>query len=462
MKKLITISAITAAMLTSSLSANVSEAVFNEALGEIEEQIEVLETRSLLNSKIQFGLAFETTMENQSVTRGDGSSYSQDNIWRSYVDINMNSKIADDLQFNGALAMAKNWADSDTHGFEQYDFAQGTKPGDSAVYLKRAYVDWITSENENFTNVVTIGRQPSTDGPSAQFRRNEVRQGTYNALAFDGAVDGVVNSIITSKGTVRLAYGKNTQLHDMNPMNPNPYIAVDTQGLNDTNVAGIFYENDLVTPLGNVWLQLGHTVASDMIASNGTVSKNVGDVTVDTISLEANNIKDTGLSAFAHYGKSTITSNGELVDFGVNGNLGLLTMTMCMDPADPATCATDTSEKTGDAFWVGLSKDLPKNLRATIEYNKGDQYWFNFTQGSRSSVLNKLATRGDAIEVSLSKKFSNGVVLRGGLLEMNYDYAGSGSHLGTPMAVEDMIAMGMGANVNTKVEQAYLSFMLRF
>jgi len=109
-----------------------------------------------------------------------------------------------------------------------------------------------------------------------------------------------------------------------------------------------------------------------------------------------------------------------------------------------------------------FQKIYQKNLRATIEYNKGDQYWFNFTQGSRSSVLNKLATRGDAIEVSLSKKFSNGVVLRGGLLEMNYDYAGSGSHLGTPMAVEDMIAMGMGANVNTKVEQAYLSFMLRF
>ena len=71
---------------------------------------------------------------------------------------------------------------------------QGRRPNDSSIFLERAYVDWTVLDG-NVPLTLTIGRQPSSDGPSHQFKDNTVRKATYSALSFDGAADGIVATL---------------------------------------------------------------------------------------------------------------------------------------------------------------------------------------------------------------------------------------------------------------------------
>lgn len=445
MKKIYTSIAASLVLATSLNAGMVSNEDFNEFADEIEERIDSIETRSLLNGKLLLGVNFHTGVENQSIEMADGSKYTQENIWRTYVDINLVSNLSKTVKFTGQLSMNKNWGG----GFNMYgwqDFAQGNKPTDSSVWMRRAYLDWVTHKNKKFMNVITIGRQPASDGPSSHFKNGEVRQGTYNVLAFDGASEGIVNSLIFDKlGTFRVAYGKVTQAFNEDNMNNNPYIGVDTD-IEDTGVLGLFYEKNF----GNNWMQLGHTTASNINAptATGSIGEDVGDASITTVSFEANNIKDSGVSLYGHWGRSTIEPNGNVqsYDQGMtwsNGNSVTADMGLLTQRGLDGTI--DSSKKTGDAIWLGASKSFENGLTVTAEWNKGDQYWFNFTQGSRGNALNKLATRGTATDLTITKKFSDDVVLKVGVTNVNYDYSQSGSFLGTPMSkenIEDYVVTG--------------------
>jgi len=159
--------------------------------------------------------------------------------------------------------------------------------------------------------------------------------------------------------------------------------------------------------------------------------KNIGDLGLYGAMFEVQNI--AGFDFFAHYAHSTAKANGETIAMGATApmnSLGLLTST-----------AGDTSEKSGSAVWLGTQYSMG-DWAVGGEYNKGSKNWFSFTF-SPNDPINKLATRGTATELYVSKKINKYANVRVGHVAIDYDYTGSGSWLGAPIAMSS--ALGTGA-----------------
>ena len=415
-----------------------------DQLLDLEMRLEEVETRVLID-KLQMGLGFVTRMDNLKTTLGDKSKRDQENIWSGKLMLNIGADIAPEMKFNGRLSMYKNWAASSYNPQSDIDPRQGRYPGDSSLFVERAYVDWTLDSDWATPLTLTLGRQPSSDGPSHHFKDNTVRKSTYSALAFDGAADGVVATLNLEKplnmphAAVRLAYGKGYQHFDANASSPSPYTGA--TGVEDTALVGLFIDGSIPSVRGSL-IQLGYVTAQDMVANPNTGDANVGDLALYGLMAEFTNLNDTRLDLFAHYGMSEGKPNGNAPD-----GYGLLTST-----------PGDTSEKSGDALWAGLryTFNFGCKPRLGFEYNQGSKNWSAFTWGS-NDPLNKLAVRGQAYEVYFIRPLNRYSHLRLGYVSIEHDYSGSGNYLGAPMKVSDAGAMAV-----EKTENLYLLFNLLY
>ncbi|MDO8454541.1 MAG: DUF3373 family protein [Sulfurimonas sp.] len=420
----------------------------------IEERVDKIET-STMTDKIDFGVDFRTRADNFEAKDASGDKTSSKNVWSNRLRLNMNSNIADDMKFTGRLSMYKNWSDTgSSYLYSSMDPMQGRRPSDSGVFVERAYIDW-TAISGLVPVTLTIGRQPSSDGPSHQFKDNTVRKATYSALSFDGAADGVVATANLQKITsvqdmaLRVGYGKGYQ-------DDTTYTYIgDSSAIKDTNVLGAFFDTGL--GVNGSLLQLSVVGATDVVSNTTDLSgintnTNIGDVMLYTAMLEFTNLSNSGLDLFAHYAISQSKPNGvtsnQATPYG-NYPMGLLTNT-----------PGDTEQKDGHAFWLGTRYTMPiqsiKNPKIGVEYNQGSENWFSFTQGS-NSLTNKLATRGNALEVYYIQPINRYANLRFGAEMIDYDYVGSGYQIGTPMKVSDM-----GGTTLDKLNNYYLLFNLSY
>ena len=468
MNKIIKLSLI-ASMVSVSLNAAISQKVIDKINSlesqinelkdsqldindELEERIDEVET-STMTDKIKFGLEFRTRVDNFDSKTANGTTGSDNNIWSNRLRLNMKSKITDDMKFSGRLSMYKNWADSNINNFSGMDPMQARRPSDSGVFVERAYVDW-TVLSGSVPVVLTIGRQPSSDGPSHQFKDNTVRKATYSALSFDGAADGLVATVNLQKVTevngmaLRVGYGKGYQDQSAQSYVGNP------NGIKDSNVLGVFFDTGL--GVNGSLMQLSAVQATDMVSNVPGDNKNIGDMTLYTAMLEFTNIKNSGLDLFAHYAISQAKPNGETSNY--NGmNVGLLQTNMM----GGTTVGTESID--GSAYWVGARYALPieamKNPRIGVEYNYGDENWFSFTQGS-NDLSNKLATRGTALEVYYIQPINRYAHIRLGAQMIDNEYTGSGYQIGSPMKIADVGAMA--PNEIDTLDNFYLLFNVAY
>lgn len=403
-------------------------------LGGVEERIDSLETTVLMN-KINLGLGFRNRADFYSGKKVDGSKTANDNVWTTKFHLNMDSQITDNMKFTGRLAMYKYWATNAGIGNAQnmsvYDPIQGRRPADSTVFAERAYVDYLIDKDWSVPVTLTIGRQPSSDGPSHQFKDNTVRKSTYSALGFDGAADGLVATADLEKATgvenaaVRLAYGKGYQAY--NTTNGSTQYIDTSSGVKDTQFYAMFIDGSIPAIKGSL-LQFGYVKAMNVTGMSG--GANLGNIDIFGLMAEFTNISETGLDLFAHYGISKTDGNTNYVTIPGYGNVGLMGMQMMGDLGE---------NRSGNALWVGGRYALPfaKAGKIGYEYNRGSKYWISFTNAA-NDLTNKLATRGSAHEVYYIQPINRYAHLRAGAQFIDYDYAGSGSHLGTPMKLGDM------------------------
>jgi hypothetical protein len=469
MKKGIVLSALASTLLLSSVEASqlldrleklesqmaqlqqenqkLKEAVDEDVTSEIEdigERLDEVEMRSFTD-RILFGVGFKSRVESFKRQMADGSTSTDSNIWSTKVMLNMKTEINDNMKFSGRLSMNKYWADSTVHDITSNDSMQGRFPASSSLYVERAYIDWTLNSGSSVPVTLTLGRQPSSDGPSYTYMDDTTRKSTYSALAFDGAADGLVATVNLSKvsgiaGTaLRIAYGKGYQNDDTNTMSMNPYVGV-SNGIEDTNVLGAFLDTTIPAMPGSL-IQLGYVSAKDMIDMPSSPTT-IGDMSVAVALIELPNIAKSGLDFFAQYARNTVKPNGQV---GVMG--GLMTNT------------ASTETQNGDAFWIGARYTLPvKNKpKIGIEYNKGSKYWMAFTNGPHDTY-NKLATRGTAIEAYYIQPINKYSFLRAGMVAMDYKYTGSGVHLGTPTEINS----ALGSSVLDKLTNYYVQFSLLY
>jgi len=430
---------------------------------DIDERLEIVETRSFTD-KIKLGLGMRVEMNNYTNTYADDSDYTANDIWRTKLNINMKSKIADNLKFTGRLSMYKNWGDSTARN-TNYDSMQGRKPDDSTVYVERAYLDWTINPGSSVPFILTLGRQPSSDGPSYQIKEDMSRKGTYDALAADGAADGIVmttnlNSIITGT-SFRIAYGTPNVLdNEAYSAQQMDYNGKDSSTFESTKVTGYFLEKTCPSLSFGSLLQIYYMDANyldanpqllDPTNNYQSIDKNVGDMDLVGAMVEFTKIGGS-FDIFAHYSHNTMKPNGQTVDLssiGGSATTGLLTST-----------SGDTEEKTGNAYWLGTRYAVTKDWKIGAEYNKGSKNWFSFTSGA-NDPLNKLATRGSAVEIYVSKAVNKNANIRVGYVDINYDYTGSGSHLGTPMEI-DTLPDAYKSQIIEETSNLYITFNVLF
>ena len=426
-----------------------------ERLDELEDSMEKVETRSLVD-KISFGLNFSTAVNGYDKKYADGHKVKSKNLYTTKLMLNMKSKITENMIFHGRLSMYKYWADSTVHMYAMFDSMQGRVPHDSTLFVERAFVDWRFTDKDAFMpSVLTIGRQPSSDGPSHQFKANTSRKATYSALVFDGASDGIVltsslKNVIPIKGAkLRLAYGKGFQNDETSNAVTNAFIGADNS-LKDTDVYGLFLESNLFGQ-DNTLFQVGVATMKNIIANaldtNSSANKNIGDVTFAGMMFEGTNIKDSGFDIFAHFAYSDAKPSDAVYEYE-GRDYSLL--------GD----GSDFSSKDATAFWIGGRYTIDEYNKFGMEYNQAGRYWVTATQGA-FDLVNKLATRGKAFETYYIHSINRYSFFKLGGMYVDYDYTGSGWFLGEPKSMDSL--SGDSAKQNIKnLKNVYLQFGLNY
>ena len=358
---------------------------------------------------------------------------SDSNNWTNRFRINMEADITEGLTFHGRLAMYKNWSDSDdgTASDMFNDFNRTHRPNSSALWVDRAYVDWIP-QGLPFPLAITVGRHPSSEGPPFEMKENRMRQSTYPALIFDGEQDGIVATFGLERYTGlknsgwRFGYGKAYHSDDDNNIgSPFPFMDDDEKG--DSTIFATFFETEIpgvpnslmVLSYAKMW-DLPFYFTGPKMYETGMPNTELGDMDLWGVHAQANDIAGTGLDFFISYGGNKSKPNGN----SVMGLYGLLS-------------SDGQGSETGYSIYTGLRYTIPvgslKNPKVGFEYNHGSQYWFSMTSAS-PDLFNKLATRGNAYDVYYIQPVNKHLFFRVGYTRIDYDYTGSANYMGTPYA----------------------------
>lgn len=413
-------------------AAAVPESKLKKDVASIYDTLDQVETKTL-KDKINLGAEVRTRVDNFKVKdhmyfdappRPEGHEESNDNSWTNRVRVNMDADILKNLKFTGRLTAYKNFADSDSPDAAVFGDANSAHlPDGSGVKLDRAYIDWIP-ENLPLPLAITFGRHPSSEGPPNEIKEYRKRQSTYPSLLFDGEADGVVATVGLERylgwkdSALRLAWGKAYQDDD----EVNAYLDA-PGGINDTNVYATFFETQ-IPGLDDSLLVLSALRANDMAATGFDTlgisgGKNVGDLDLYGLHLQANKLLRSNFDLFLSLGLDRSHPNGNVLT-GPLGPMGLLNN-------------DGGSSHSGWAVYTGLAYTIPvagmNHPKIGFEFNHGSEYWFSFTSGS-TELYNKLATRGDVYDLYYIQPFNEYLFGRIGYTMAEYNYGLSGFHIG--------------------------------
>ncbi|MEO1954387.1 MAG: DUF3373 family protein [Campylobacterales bacterium] len=424
----------------------------NNYVDEVYDFAEHTETRTL-EDKLKLGVAFKTSLDNFSKKYADGHTINSNNVWSSKMMLNVKADITKDMKFYSRLSMFKYWGSSINHFYTKYDNMQGRVPSDSSLYVERAYLDWFFNRNGYIPMAVTIGRQPSADGPSHQFKDNTVRKATYSALLYDGAADGLVFTFDISKAIsnkhsfLRVGYAKGFEYTETSSDVGNAFVGASDNNLKDTNVYGLFFDTTIPT-IRHSLVQLSYSQIKDIVANqldaDSTQNVNIGDVSMYGAMVEVSNLHNSNLDMFIHYGYiHTNPNNQTYLNYG-----GLL------------DSDGDTSSKTGDAIWLGTRYGFgdKQKYKVGLEYNHGSKNWISLTQGS-FDIYNKLATRGNAYEAYFMYEINRYANIRLGYIDIKYDYTKNGWFVG---GAEDINNATNPENELKELQSIYLKMSVNY
>jgi hypothetical protein len=426
------------------------------------------------------------------------SDIDNDILYTTRLRLNMKAKVASNVDFAGRLSMYKNWGDST--GVKVFDSwnsftMDGTNGGNTTgdwLRVERAYFDWKDIAGSNF--YLSIGRRPSTYGPPSEIRENELRGGTPSGhlvhFNFDGITLGYHLSELTGvEGmTARICYG---QGFESQVGNGELFNQIATE---DTHLGGLNLDvyND-----GSTFVQLTAFGAWDVVDGfKGTFafpsqlvglfaptlnkdqqkfpgfnfvtryqpSTVIGDMILGGLGFQRE--EENGLKYFASLGWTQLQSNGKAGLFGGMGNDAVFRAQLSGDGSEVImlpVAATDS--KTNDGYGVYVGTQIPAPMgKIGLEYNYGSEYWTPFTQAQDDMLGSKLATRGHVGEAYYIVDVNPNMFLKFGGLYYDYEYTNSGSPVGKPQKVSDVLA-GTAFNMLPVVDKAwdgYASLTIQF
>ncbi len=367
-------------------------------------------------------------------------------LYTNRLRFTMAADVADNVSFAGRLAMYKVWGDStgvqvfngQANSFDIDGNTAGV-PNSDILRVERAYFDW--KDIGGTPLYLSIGRRPSTGGPPMNLRQGELRGGTPMGAIIDFQFDGItVGYHLFEQSTIRLCYGRGYEsgfgngevlkqpadrLKDADFFGVNWDIWNDDSMLIQTTVARAFNLTDgfnglVVLPANPL---TGQAVGAPVVM-RFTPSANLGDMDIAGLLLQRS---DGPFDWFVNFDYVKSHPNGVTTPFG-----GLFS-----DPFEVP------QEHSGTMVYVGGRYTLPnEKTMIGLEYNRGSQYWFNFTPAQDDIIAPKTNTRGSVVEAYVIHQVAKKFQVKLDYIDYDYEYSGSGWHIGAPKKLDSTPILG--------------------
>jgi len=417
-----------------------------------------------------WGMVQTGAMNEMKMVDGLQESYKTNNdiLYTTRLRLNMDARVAKNVAFSGRMSVYKPWGASTQVGVFNgqsntmfMDAAEPGVPGSSTLHLDRAYFTW--SKINDMPVYLSLGRRPSTDGPPMHYRHDEMRAGTPMGTIIDFQFDGATLGYnFSDKTTIRACYGlgyesqygngsllktPQDRLKDASFFGFN-IDAYNTQEMQiQTTIARAFNITDgfngmVIMPNDPVSGQ----AMPGPIMTRYSPSVNMGEFDLASIMVAR---RDGPFDWFVtgSWSKSR-PEEGITTPFGG----------MFADPFAPV------EEQTGSMYYLGARYNLSNDkTKLGLEWNKGSQYWFNFAPSQDDIIAPKTSTRGTVIEGYVTHRINSKFVMKLAYINYDYDYSGSGWHMGAPKElVEGANAPILGFPTYKKAGKLSLGFTAKF
>jgi hypothetical protein len=393
-----------------------------------------------------------------------GYSHDNDIVYTSRLRMRTQADVAEDVVFDGRLAMYKVWGDSTAvqvfNGQPtsiNWDGTTANVPNSDILRVERAFFTW--TDIADLPMYLSVGRRPSTGGVPLNFREDELRGGTPIGSLFNYQFDGITWGYhLSDISTFRICYGLG---YESEWGNGSEYFDSDNR-LDDAWFIGAVWD---VWNTPKMFIQLNAATAQDLTDGfNGLVVIPFDPVTGQDAPAPAilrytptDNIGDFNLAGavfvrhdgpfdyFASINYSRSDPEDVTTPFG-----GLLS-----DPFDRP------DDEDGYMYYLGGRYNFANGAtKIGVEYNHGSKYWFNFALAEDDFFSPKTATRGDVYEIYLTHRIRDRFVFKLDYIYYDYEYTGSGWLLGKPKDVGDINILATPAYENAG--KFMLSFDARF
>jgi len=393
----------------------------------------------------------------------DGFKTDNSLLYTTRLRLNMAAEVARNVGFTGRLSMYKPWgASTQTGVFNGQPNTLNTDvnwpgvAGDATLKVDRAYFTW--SNISDTPLYLSLGRRPSTDGPPLQYRDDEPRggspMGTIIDMQFDGATLGYH---FGSKTTLRACYGLgyesqygNGSLNEELALKDAQFFGFNIDAYNTPEMqvlATVARAFDITDGFNGMVIMPNNPVTGQPmpgpIVTRFTPSNNLGDFDIASLLLAR---RDGPIDWFVSGSWSKSDPNGETGPFG-----GLL----CGPYEVPES-------QSGSMYYLGARYSFNDELtKLGLEWNKGSEYWFNFAPSQDDIISPKTSTRGTVWEGYLTHRISRRFIVKVAYINYQFDYTGSGWHVGSPVALDGTPAI-QGFPTYSSASQYTLGFMARF
>lgn len=393
--------------------------------------------------------------------------YKADNkiLYTNRLRLKLDAPITENVSVTARLSMYKVFGDSTGaqvfNGQPNTLNVDGTTagvPSGDMIRVERAYFTWNKIGGSDF--FLSIGRRPSTDGPPLNYRDDEPRGGTPSGALINYQFDGLTFGYHVGKHSVlRFCYGlgfesgfgngdllkqPEDRLKDVHFAGANLDLWTSEKTLLQLTVARAFNVTDgfnglVVLPNNPL---TGDSVGAPVIM-RFTPSSNLGSINLAGVNFTRR------VGQFDVFGSANyvgLRPNGITTPFGGLGS-------------DPFEVPQDHN---GYMLYVGARYSFRNEDRTKLgfEFNHGSKYWFNFAQAEDDIIAPKTNTRGDVFETYLTHRISSRFIVKADYIYYNYNYSGSGWHIGAPKRLDSSPILGFPTY--KKAQMFTVSTIVRF
>ncbi len=395
----------------------------------------------------------------------EGYDYSNSILYTNRLRLQMDAKVAENVDFSGRLSMYKVFGDSTgvqvfngQPGSINIDGTTTSVPNSDIIRVERAYFTW--KDIGGAPIYLSIGRRPSTGGIPLNFRQDEPRGGSPIGTVVNYQFDGITFGWwINDKSTFRLCYGVGYEsgFGNAEVLNrPEDRLKDATFfGINWDlwNTESMFIQISALTVMdltdgfnGLVVLPVDPVTGQDVPPAviRYTPSATLGGIDWASVVLVRH---DGPFDWFATYSYMQSDPNNVTTPFG-----GLFS-----DPFE------QPEKQDGDMIYAGIRYNFGnEKTKLGLEYNSGSEYWFNWGVAEDTMFSPKTSVRGDAWEIYLTHRIKNRFIIKLDYINYDFKYSQSGWHMGAPKKLDSTPPPILGFASPSSADKYALSFIARF